>query len=200
MEASIKLRSKLRATIFVAAYLVCISQSTWAQDRWSFEIRPGVNFATEKLGTANLDTGFGGEGNLAYRFMPHLSVYSGWSWNYFGSDQTVAGTKLDFEETGYTYGLQFIHPIGNSRINFLVRAGGLQNHIEVEKGNEVIFDSGHGFGWQAEGGLVIPIGEKWNFKPSARYRALSRDITIETVNSSIDLKYISVGGGVAYRF
>ncbi|MDZ4702739.1 MAG: hypothetical protein SH848_02345, partial [Saprospiraceae bacterium] len=48
------------------------------QDRWSIEFRPGINFPTQKLGDADLKTDFGFEGSLAYRFMPHLSVYGGW--------------------------------------------------------------------------------------------------------------------------
>ena len=132
--------------------------------------------------------------------MPHLSVYAGWSWNKFGSDEKINGTSLDFEETGYTYGLQFIHPIGESNINLLARAGGLANHIEVEKGDEIISDSGHGFGWQVEAGLAIPFGERWRLMPTVRYRSLGRDLEIETVTTSVDLNYISVGLGVAVTF
>ena len=132
--------------------------------------------------------------------MPHLSVYAGWSWNKFGSDQEFDNPELDFEETGYTFGLQFIHPLGDSKINLLARAGGLANHIEVEQGNDVISDSGHGFGWQVEGGLAIPFGENWRLMPSVRYRSLSRDLKIETVTTSVDLNYISIGMGVALTF
>lgn len=186
--------------MLLATAILSVSQIISAQGRWSIEVRPGVNFSTSKLGNANLDTGFGLEASFAYRFIPHLAVYGGWSWNKFGSDQRVSGSSLDFEETGYTYGLQFIHPIGESNINFLARAGGLANHIEVEAGDDIIADSGHGFGWQVEGGLTIPMGEKWRLMPSVRYRSLSRDITIETVKSSVDLNYISVGLGAAFIF
>lgn len=180
--------------------MLCMSQISFAQERWSIELRPGVNFATEKLGDADLKTGFGAEGLLTYRFMPHFSVYGGWSWNRFASDQSVNGSSLDFEETGYTYGLQFIHPIGASDINFLARAGGLYNHIEVEAGDDIISDSGHGIGWQVEGGLAIPIAKKWRLMPSVRFRSLSRDITVESVSTSVDLNYFSVGMGIAFKF
>lgn len=187
------------AAMLIAIVMVCVSQLTFAQDRWSFEFRPGVNFASKKLGGTNLDTGFGLEGSFAYRFMPHLAVYAGWSWNRFGSDSKVNGTSLDFEETGYSYGLQFIHPIGDSKVNILARAGGLANHIEVEKGDDIIADSGHGFGWQLEGGLAIPVGERWKLMPSIRYRSLSRDLTIETITESVDLNYFSAGLGLQIK-
>jgi len=199
MKEKINFKGDATATMLLAIVFAFTSQFTVAQDRWSFELRPGVNFATKKLGDANLNTGFGAEGTFAYRFMPHLSVYAGWSWNKFGSDQKIDGTSLDFEETGYTYGLQYIHPIGNSNINMLARAGGLANHIEAENDGDVIADSGHGFGWQIEGGLAIPLSEKWQLLPSVRYRSLSRDITIETTSTSVDLNYISVGLGIALK-
>ena len=132
--------------------------------------------------------------------MQHLSVYAGWSWNKFGSDQSLAGSQLDFEETGYTFGLQFIHPIGGSKINYLARAGAISNHIEVEQGDEIIADSGHGLGWQVEGGVVVPLGEKWRLLPSVRYRSLSRDLQIETINTSVDLNYLSIGVGISRTF
>ncbi|MBK7428261.1 MAG: outer membrane beta-barrel protein [Saprospiraceae bacterium] len=180
--------------------MICASKSTFAQGRFSIEIRPGVNFATQKLGQATLETGYGIEGVVAYRFLEHLGVYAGWGWNKFGSDQKINGTNLDFEETGYTFGLQFIHPIGSSKIQYLIRAGGLANHIEVEEGDEIISDSGHGFGWQVEGGFAIPLGENFRLMPSVRYRALSRDITLETITTAVDLNYISAGLGLTWVF
>ncbi|MFC2187558.1 outer membrane beta-barrel protein [Fulvivirgaceae bacterium LMO-SS25] len=200
MKLNNNLYGKAMSVMILAFSLVCVSQNTFAQDRWSFELRPGVNFPMEKLGEANLNTGFGAEGNFAYRFMPHLAVYAGWSWNKFGSDQKIDGTSLDFEETGYSYGLQFIHPIGDSKISYLARLGGLANHIEVEKGDDIISDSGHGFGWQVEGGLAIPLGERWTLMPSLRYRSLSRDIEIETISTSADLNYLSLGLGITLKF
>lgn len=191
---------KIMVMMLMAFVMMCVSQNTFAQDRWSLELRPGVNFATGKLGNANLETGFGAEGTLAYRFLPHLSIYGGWSWNKFGSDQQMNGSTLDFEETGYSYGLQFIHPIGGSKVNLLIRAGGLYNHIEVERGGEIIADSGHGFGWQAEGGLAIPLGERWRLLPSVRYRSLARDLNINSVDTSVDLNYLSAGIGISMTF
>lgn len=193
-------KRKLTSLMLLASAIVFFSQTTFAQNRWSFEFRPNANFAIQKLGEANLNVGYGTEGTFAYRFMSHLSVYAGWSWNHFGSDQNIDGVDLDFEETGYTYGLQFIHPIGASKISFLARAGGLANHIEVEKGDDIIADSGHGFGWQAEGGLAIPLGEYWQLMPSIRYRSLSRDIELEDNTTTLDLNYVSAGLGIAWTF
>lgn len=172
-----------------------------AQDRWSLEFRPGIDFATENIADADPGTGFGFEGTVVYRFMPHLAAYAGWSWNHFGVDQSFAGTDATFEETGYTFGLQFIHPIGESNISYLVRAGATYNHIEIENNDgDIIIDSGHGLGWQVESGLVIPLNNRFSLLPSVRYRSLSRDIDINNVSTPVDLNYVSVGVGLSWSF
>ena len=184
-----------RAIGIMAFAAMCFSQNIFAQNRFSFEFRPGVDFATRKVANINLETGFGFEGTFAYRFMPHLGVYAGWSLNRF------AGPESDFEETGYAYGLQFIHPLGTSKLNLLARAAVVSNHIEVENSDgEIIADSGHGLGWQVEGGVAIPINERWQFLPSIRYKSLSRDIEIGSVRSAFDLRYLSLGIGASWMF
>ncbi len=185
----------------VAVILMGLSLAAQAQNRWSIELRPGVNFATTDLGDANLKTGFGAEATIAYRFLPHLGLYAGWSWNRFNGGQSFAGNEADFEETGYTYGLQFIHPINDSKISYLIRAGGLWNHIEVEAtdGGRVA-DSGHGFGWQVEAGLVLPLGDRWRIQPEVRYRSLARDLTVGSVTNAVNLNYVSVGLGIVHAF
>jgi outer membrane protein W len=191
---------KLLFTIVALTLLTVFNQSQ-AQDKWSLEFRPGVNYATQDIADANLELGFGTELTLAYRFMPHLAAYAGWSYNNFAVDQSFAGTDASFEETGYTFGFQFIHPIGESTLSYLVRLGGTYNHIEIEKNNgDIIIDSGHGLGWQAEAGLVIPLSEKFSLSPSVRYRSLNRDIEINNVSTSVDLNYLSVGVGLSWSF
>jgi opacity protein-like surface antigen len=174
---------------------------TIAQDKWSLEFRPSVDYATQDIADADLGLGFGAELTIAYRFMPHLAAYAGWSYNNFAVDQSFAGPDASFEETGYTFGLQFIHPIGETGLSYLVRAGGTYNHIEIENNSgDIIIDSGHGLGWQAEAGLVISLSERLSLLPSVRYRSLTRDIDIENVSTSVDLSYLSVGVGLSWSF
>lgn len=181
--------------------IVLWSNHSIAQDKWNLELRPGFNYATKDISDADLGVGFGSELTIAYRFMPHLAAYAGWSYNNFAVDQSFAGADASFEETGYTFGLQFIHPIGESNISYLVRAGGTYNHIEIENNDgDITIDSGHGLGWQAEAGLVIPLSEKFSLLPSLRYRSLNRDIEIENVSTSVDLNYLSVGVGLSWSF
>lgn len=185
----------------IGLILILSSQSADAQKKWSFELKPGVNFPTKDLHDAKLKTGFGFEGVLAYRFMPHLAAYAGWSWNKFNADKSFAGNDTDFEETGYSFGLQFIHPISNSNISYLIKAGGIYNHIETENSaGNIINDTGHGLGWQAGAGVSIPLGNRWNLIPEVRYRSLSRDIKIGNEKIPVDLNYVSAGLGISYTF
>lgn len=191
-----------RLLLTIAALtLFAVFNQSYSQDKWSLELRPGANYATQDIADADLEFGFGGESTIAYRFMPHLAAYAGWSYNNFAVDQSFAGPDANFEETGYTFGFQFIHPIGESNIKYLIRAGGTYNHIEIENNDgDIIIDSGHGLGWQAEAGLVIPLSDKFSLLPGVRYRSLNRNIDINDVSTSVDLNYLSVGVGLSWSF
>lgn len=173
----------------------------FAQNQWSLEIRNGASFATQDLGDADLNTGFGFEAVVAYRIMPHLAAYAGWGWNQFSADESFAGADMDFEETGYTFGLQFIHPIADTKLKYMVRAGGIYNHIETENNKgDIISDSGHGFGFQIGAGVSIPLTQKISLIPSIRYRSLSREIEVGSASRSVDLNYLSTGIGIYWTF
>lgn len=193
--------SALYIILFCSIAFLAFPNINMAQKAWGIEVRPGVNFATKKLGDANLKTGFGIEGTVNYRIIPNLAAYAGWGWNRFSAGQSFAGTKNDFEETGYTLGLQFTHPFEKGNLGYLLEFGGILNHIEVENNNgDIIADSGHGLGWQAGLGLKIPLGERFSLIPAIRYRALSRDIQIDQTKTAVDLNYVSVGIGLSWAF
>ena len=188
--------------ILAGAISLLSPYSADAQSKWSIDLRPGVNFATKKLGNTDLNTGVGIEGTVAYRFMPHLGAYAGWSWNRFGTSETSEANDMDIEETGYSFGLQFIHPISaQSRINYIIKGGGTYNHIETEnsQGN-IVNDTGHGLGWQLGVGAAIPVGKRVSLIPEVRYRSLSRDIKIGNTSTAVDLNYVSAGVGVSFSF
>ena len=191
--------SRLLLTVAACTVLMLTAQVANAQRRWSAEIRPGANVATQKMGGANLNTGFGFEGSVAYQFLPHLAAYAGWSWNKFQAAESLAGSNVDFVETGYLFGLQFIHPIAASKISYLLRAGGTYNHIETENAaGTIINDTGHGLGWQAGVGLAIPLGNRFRLIPEVRYRSLSRDMNIDILTTPVELNYVSAGIGLSF--
>ena len=92
---------------------------------------------------------------MAYHLIQHTSIFRG---HRFTSDDSFAGANMDFEETGYTFGLEYLHPLVNSPLDFYLRGGGIYNHIEVENSDgDITADSEYGLGWQIEGGLAFLI-------------------------------------------
>lgn len=174
-------------------------QSRWSLDFQGFAAAPTTEMAGEDLGT-----GLGFEGSLGYKIYHHMSVYAGWDWTHFNPDESFAGSDLDFEETGYVFGLRWEHPftgeVGDGLAGW-VRAGGTYKHIEVEDDEgEIVEDSGHGLGWEVGAGLSIPLSARWRLTPTVRYQALSRDLTVGSASAEADLNYLSFGLGARWHF
>jgi hypothetical protein len=184
--------------------LLLLSLSGFAQEsekRFGFELNSGVSLATKKIDDANLNPGFGFEGTFHYRFMPHLGLYGGWGWNRFASDNSFAGAGVCFEETGYVFGMSFKHPMGNSKLSYYARVGGLYNHIETENAEgDIINDTQHGFGFQLAGGIDINLGKNWSLNPGLKFNSLSRDTEYEGVSKQLDYQYISARIGIIKMF
>lgn len=192
---------KKSLVIFLTTTLLLVTQSLMAQGRFAIELRPGLSFATQELGDADLKTGFGFEGALSYRFTNVMGAYAGWGWNRFSADQSFAGAEADFEETGYLFGVQFNPTVGDGAFGLYLRAGAIVNHIEVEnKAGEITADSGHGLGFQLGAGLDIGLGSNWLLRPGVKYQALSRDLEIENIKTPVDLTYFSIGVAIAKTF
>ena len=188
-------------TVIIALGILFASHSVEARDNWSLEIRSGIAFTTQDMGDADLGTGFGFEGTIAYRFMPHLAAYGGWDWYHFSADQSFAVADVDVEETGYAFGLQFIHPLGESSLAYFIRAGGTLNHIEIENNEgDIVADSKQGLGWEIGAGMVCSLGDCWNLSPGVRYRFLSRDLEIGDSSTPVDLTYLAVEMGLSRSF
>ncbi len=191
---------KKYSLLFVAVILL-ISFTSKAQEKWSVEFRPGLSFPTSDAGDTNTKVGFGFEFTGAYKIMPHLAVYAGWGWNQFKGEDKLSKEEVTLDETGYTFGLQIIHPIGTSPFSYVGRAGAVYNHIELENNaGDITADTGHGFGWQVEAGVDYEFGPNLSFRPTLRYRSLLRDLEIADVSTELKLNYVSFGIGLAWEF
>ena len=192
---------KVMRLIMVVTMLMILSMAQVAQGQGKVNatFRPSVNFPVKDLATTELKSGGGFEVNFSYRFMPKLSAYAGWGWSSFSPKQSE-NIVSHYEENGYRVGLQFIQPLGaESKLNLLLGAGGVGNHIEAENDEgDLLDDSGHGMGWEVEAGLSIPVSKRWQLVPGIRYHSLSRDMMIDDREESVDLNYLSVGVGVSW--
>lgn len=181
--------------------LVILPLITFGQRRFSVELRGLGSFPTQELNDTKLNVGLGLEALIDYHLLDQLGVYGGWSWNHFTSDESFAGTKADFEETGYMFGLKLMYPISESVLKPFVRLGGIYNHIEIENSHgDLIADSEHGFGWQAAAGIEIDLLERFQLRPFLKYQQLNREVNINENVFATDLRYLGAGLGLAWRF
>lgn len=193
------LKMKTQKSIFLFFATALFAISLHAQNRASFEIRGHSSFPTDDFGNTELQNGFGFEGMFDYRFLPHLSVFAGWGWNQFTTDGVI--NELDVEETGYLFGLQFNHPIGDGWVSYYVRVGGIYNHLEIEDtSGDILDDSGHGLGYRIGLGLDFTVFENLHIKPGVKYQSLTRDVTLSGSTQSIDHNYFAAGIGLAFNF
>jgi hypothetical protein len=193
----------MRLNVKNALVLLCLSPLfSFAQnEHWRVNLRGSGDFPTTKLAGANLEPGWGADLDISYNFMPHLGVYAGWGLHVFKTDDAPLYREYDFVETGYNAGLRFQHPIGETKFSYLAGAGAIYKHIEVENSsNDLVDDSEHGFGWEAELGVSYPVIKCIDVSLFGRYRALSREINLTGTTSPADLNYISGGIGITCRF
>ena len=192
-----------RAAALLGALLLAAPTAASAQRQFSVELRPELGVPVSDLSDASLDAGFGFEIVAAYRIMPHVSVYGGWDWHRFSTDDFAGVVDADVEETGYAFGLRFQHPLGGSEtVAYRVHLGGMYNHIDVEDSDgELSQDTGHGLGWEAGVGAAFRLGDNWEVSPGLRLRSLERDFDAGSFGPvTATLQYVGIGVGFARWF
>jgi hypothetical protein len=194
----------MKTRVLFLLVLLSVMVKGYAQEeesRFSFELNSGVSFATSELGDVELKPGFGFEGVFHYQLMQHWGLYAGWGWNKLTSKEEIGGEHLDFEETGYVFGVQYKHPVSELPLKYYLRAGGLYNHIETESSEgTIVDDTGHGLGWQIAGGVEVDLGGKWSLVPGFKFNSLSRSTDYFGTSTDLDLNYISLRVGILKKF
>ena len=189
--------------LLALTFLVVFSVTIVAQERdkrFALEISAGPSIATREF-TDAVRMGFGFDGTIHYRFMPHTGIYAGWGENWFSSESSFEGNNKDFEETGYVLGLQFKHPFKDGSSSYFLRAGALYNHIEIENENGGITeDSGHGPGLQLAAGFDISLGSSWSLTPVIKFNSLTRTLGSEGSATKIRYEYLSARIGIMKMF
>ncbi len=190
----------LKLSVFLGFLL--FSFTLIAQEKWSLEFKPGLNFPSTELGETSLKTGFGFELIGAYKFSPQFDVYAGWGWTQFKTKEALLNEEIDVNETGYSFGLKFTNPFLNFvKTSYVLSVGGIYNHLELEdRFGDTIGDTGHSLGWQVAVGLEYFIAENWSLRPEMRYRSFSKDFTYRNFSKELDHKYVSIGLGIAISF
>lgn len=184
----------------VACLALAVFTPALEAQRLTFDFRPVVATPGDLAG-ADLEMGVGFGATLAWRLQPHLHLYGGWDWLHFGSGNSFAGSDIDFEETGYTFGLRFQHPLSDASDSFYrIEGGGTYKHVELEDDDgDIIADSKHGLGYEAGIGFLWPMGG-WHFGPTVRFRSLDPEFEISGVTTSGTLRYVGLELSLSRRF
>ena len=196
----------LTIVALVVSPLALAAQAPSTAARWSVEISSDAAFPTGTLGDADLNTGFGLGSNIRFRLQPHLLAYAGWEWHRFSSDQILPTETADAEETGYSLGLRFEHPFRTESAagrgaGYWLRTGALINHIEIEnEAGDIVSDTKHGLGYELGAGVLLPLSERLALTPGARFRSLSRDLSVGTTSNEVTLRYLSAIVGLTIDF
>lgn len=186
--------------VAVPLLLVLGSSTVSAQTRFAVELNGGAAFPTQDLGDAALKTGagFGFAGNV--QVMQHMHVYAGWDWHRFVTDTPFEGADYDVDDTGYTLGARFQHPVMD-KLDLWLRGGALFNHIELEdESGDIIADSDHELGWEAGGGAAYKVSDRLTVMPGARYRTFSTDLSLGQNTIPVDLSYVTLELALNWKF
>ncbi len=195
-----------RSLVIVGALLLAASSTAAAQQRWDISVQGGAAFPTMDLWDTDLDIGYGFEGTIGYRFLSSVGVYAGWDWHKFKTNADGApsfiGSAADVEETGYVLGLRYDHALGGETSPGVMLRGGVTfNHIELEDDDgELRSDSGHGLGYEVGAGVSLPVGQRARLTLGGRYRALDRDLTVDSVTRGVTLAYATAELGLQWSF
>lgn len=173
-----------------------------AQPRWAVGARAGLAVPTQAIEGEDFGAGVGVEGSLRYRIFSSLSAYVGWDWTRFSSGPTLGDDEVDFDETGYAFGLRVEHTFSDEEGPTLwLRGGPTLAGVEIEDVNgDVLADTGRGAGWEVGGGVGLTIGQRWSLAPGIRYRSTSHDVQIDGTSYDFDLGYLSLEAGAAVIF
>jgi hypothetical protein len=191
----------MQKPLAVLAVLVFFPCTARAQDVVRVEGSPALVLPTEDFAGADLGTGAGIGINVSVRLLPHLAPYVGWDWRHLEAKALFGGPDVDLGETGYRFGIRFEHPIAGTRTAWMARAGGTYAHLELEDENgDLVFDSGHGIGWEVGTGLAFALGDRWHLTPEFGFRSLEREVEVEFIRSSATLRYVTLVVGVSRSF
>ncbi len=167
----------MKTKVVIAALLMAITSvglnAQVVEKRGGLEINGGLSLSSILPGESIANTGAGAELLLHYRVTQHFGIYGGWGYNVFRNIYPPAGHRCNFEETGYTIGIQYKRQIEFSNSSLFVRAGYQYKHIEIEEpSGELLFDTTHGPGWQAGCGIDIPLTRRWSMVSEVRFNYL----------------------------
>ena len=189
----------MRHLKLIGFIVIIFNYITIAQNKFSAEFKPNINFPTENFSEYQVKTGNGFEISLGHTLYKKVNGYIGWSWNLFNIDSE---TKKELEIKGYSFGFQLISPINeHSKLAYLLRFGGFYNKINIE-----VVNNGRPLEISYKPGVEFAIGLdycflfNWTLRPQLSYRSLSFTNKALESNKKTALNYMNIGLGLSTTF
>lgn len=181
--------------------IILITQTLTAQKNFAFDLRGGVNVATEDFGDADLNTGCGLDVQFMYLPVSHFGVFAGWTYNNTDTDRTFVGNNVEYEENGFMGGIEFNYPVFTPEIGLFIRGGALYNKLEVNDADgDLLRETDHEWGWQTAAGVDVKLGDMLHILPTVKFNSLTTEMLDESGMNDANLRYLSYGLGVRMMF
>lgn len=176
----------------------------------SVELRAGAGIPTGDFagGMAGAEPGLGFGIGAIVRATSTIGVYGGYGWNQFGCGTCgILEQTDDFEldedvtDTGFDFGAQANFVLGELLVPWL--RGGIIYHKLEFSGDDSSFDSEAAIGFEIGAGASYVVVPSLTFTPGIRYRTYTAEFDFadtEFPNRSVNVSYIALDVGLAYRF
>jgi opacity protein-like surface antigen len=201
-----KVRLVLSAAL-LAAVVPVAAQAQFATP-FSIEGRAGAVVPIGDFGDTEVmgaKTGFGFGVNGAYRVIPMLDLYAGFSWHRFGveDDPEFGDVNFDLDDSGFEVGARLFVP-GMTGISPWVQGGLILQQLKMggsEGGISASLTSDRAAGFEVGAGAAFPLTPNLSLTPGVRYRQFKAKFDLPFIGSeSLDVQYLAADLGVQFRF
>jgi opacity protein-like surface antigen len=189
--------------------LACAAQAAVAQRLPSLpvsvEVRVGAGIPvgefTEDEPGVGAEAGPSFSAGARFHLSDALSVYGAYSRTHFACGACdAAGLDEQLVDAGGEFGVQAVLPVRLAGASPWVRAGGVYRQLTFSGGGDEL-SSDPGFGFEAGGGLSIPLTPSVSLAPGVRFRTYAARLDLgEAASRSIDVSQVLADVGIAYRF
>jgi hypothetical protein len=189
-----KLRLVLSAALFAAVAPVAAQAQV---SPFSVEVRAGAAIPTgdwaKDDGETWVNTGYGFDVTAMYRVVPMFGVYGGFNYTSFGVKEL---SGADVNDSGFSVGLHVdVTDMGMMQPWF--RVGGMFNQYQTKFGG-ASFTTDRGFGFEAAGGVAVPVTPMISITPGVSFRSHKPKFEGETSDEALSYLGLSIGGRVSF--
>ncbi|MBW3654471.1 MAG: hypothetical protein KY444_00060 [Gemmatimonadetes bacterium] len=130
-----------------------------------------------------------------------LAVYGAYSRTYFACGACDA-TGLDEQvvDAGAEFGVQAMLPVRLAGASPWLRAGGVYRQLTFSGEGDQL-SSEPGFGFEAGGGVAVPLTRSISIGPGVRFRTYAAELDLGAFpNRTVDVSQVLADVGIVYRF